>query len=60
LVAGPQSRVSLAVRWHGADAAVLWEVEGEPVVLSTSVDATWTSSHPRGETLWRLAGPLGS
>ena len=29
-VVGPASRLSLAVRWHGANVAVLWEVDGRP------------------------------
>jgi hypothetical protein len=55
LVAGPDSRVSLAVRWHGADAAVLWEIHGTPIPLSTRVGGrAWSTSEPRGEALWRL------
>ena len=36
LVAGPSSRLSLAVRWHGPNAAVLWEVTGDPVTLTSA------------------------
>jgi hypothetical protein len=55
LIAGPDSRVSLAVRWHGADAAVLWEISGRRVVLSARVGARpWSTSTPRGEALWRF------
>ncbi len=56
LVAGPASRLSLALRWHGANVAVLWEVAGEPVTLRSAVGASpWSSAQPRGEVLWRLA-----
>jgi hypothetical protein len=58
LVSGPDSSVSLAVRWHGADAAVLWETHGKPVVLSTRVGGTpWSTTNRRGEALWRLPPP---
>jgi hypothetical protein len=53
LPAGPHSRVSLAVRWHGARPALLWEVEGEPVVLRGGVDAPgFHSADLTGEVLW--------
>jgi len=55
LVAGPASRLSLALRWHGANAAVLWEVAGERVGLSTDVAiGGWSSTDDRGESLWVL------
>lgn len=57
LVVGPSSRLSLAVRWHGVNAAVLWEVDGDSVALATRVAVGgWSSGEPRGEALWRL-GP---
>jgi hypothetical protein len=56
LVAAPDSRLSLAVRWHGADAAVLWEIHGTPVVLSSRVGGKpWSTTDLRGEALWRLS-----
>jgi hypothetical protein len=56
LVAAPASRLSLAVRWHGANAAVLWDVEGEPLRLFASVGSSpWSAAAPRGEALWQLA-----
>ena len=59
LIAGPDSRLSLAVRWHGAHPAVLWEVDGAPITLhGESVDGTpWSTTQPRGEELWRLGRP---
>lgn len=61
LVAGPTSRLSLAVRWHGPNPAVLWEVDGDPVELTApAVDPAWRTNAPQGETLWRLAAaPCG-
>ena len=42
---GPASTVSYAVRWHGAHAAVLWQVDGAPVELTApAVDAAWSST----------------
>ena len=50
---GPSSTVSLAVRWHGARPAALWEQHGAPVRLTSPVLApTWNSIEPSGETLW--------
>jgi hypothetical protein len=50
---GASSTVSLAVRWHGARPAVLWEQLGSPVLLSAPVLAPgWSSPEPAGETLW--------
>jgi hypothetical protein len=55
LVVGSSSRLSLAVRWHGHNAAVLWEVDGAPVSLSATVGSSpWRTDAPRGEALWRL------
>ncbi len=55
LMVGPASRLSLAVRWHGPNAAVLWEIDGDPVTLTSSVAAnSWTSSARSGEALWVL------
>jgi hypothetical protein len=53
LVVGPDSRLSLAMRWHGPNAAVLWEVDGPTVTLTATVGAAWSSSAARGETLWQ-------
>ena len=58
LVAGPTTRVSFAVRWHGANPAVLWEVDGDPVVLSApTVDPSWSTGEAKGEALWRTSTP---
>jgi hypothetical protein len=53
LVAGPATRLSFAVRWHGERPAVLWELDGETVELSApAVDPSWRTSQPSGEALW--------
>jgi hypothetical protein len=53
LVAGPATRLSFALRWHGARPAVLWEVDGEPVALSAPVvDPSWRTTGQSGEALW--------
>ena len=53
LLAGPASTVSFALRWHGVNAAVLWEVTGDPVALTAAV----TPSVAHGRTGGR--GPVG-
>jgi hypothetical protein len=53
LVVGPVARLSVAIRWHGEHAAVLWEIDGPPVELTANVGRSpWSSTAPRGETLW--------
>jgi hypothetical protein len=50
---GASSSVSLAVRWHGARPAVLWEQSGGPVRLSSPVlSPQWESTEASGEALW--------
>ena len=57
LVAGPATSLSYAVRWHGANPAVLWQVDGDPVELTApAVDPSWRTRDPSGEALWRLSG----
>jgi hypothetical protein len=60
LVAGPASRLSLAVRWHGANPALLWEVEGGEVTLTADTGVAggrgWATNERRGEVLWRSVG----
>jgi len=46
---GSSSTVALAVRWHGARPAVLWEQQGSPVLLTAP---GWSSREPAGEVLW--------
>ncbi|MEZ5218307.1 MAG: hypothetical protein R2705_12705 [Ilumatobacteraceae bacterium] len=57
LPAGPAHRLSYAVRWHGRNLAVLWELAGPgPLTMTASaVDPTWSSSEPAGEGLLRPA-----
>jgi hypothetical protein len=54
--AGPQHTVSLAVRWHGENAAMLWEVDGPPglQLRAPRVDASFVGSSQRGEALLRV------
>lgn len=55
LPVGPASTVSFAVRWHGEHAAVLWQVDGAPLVLTApAVDPSWRSGDASGDALWRL------
>jgi len=51
---GPSlSAVSFAVRWHGDRPAVLWEITGDPVELSSpTAEPTWRTSGTQGEALW--------
>jgi hypothetical protein len=47
-------RLSYAVRWHGARAALLWEVVGPVpglVVRAPALDPAWSTTAPTGETL---------
>ncbi len=55
IAVGLNYRVSFAVRWHGPNAAVIWEVVGpDDVELRSGVDATWSSKNASGEALWRI------
>ena len=56
LAAGPHHTVSLAVRWHGPNAAVLWEVDGPPGLRlrASCIDETFVASSQRGEGLLRV------
>ncbi|HEY5171120.1 MAG TPA: hypothetical protein VIK54_05275 [Acidimicrobiia bacterium] len=46
---------SLALRWHGARPALLWEAPIGSTVRAPALDPTWSSNEPVGETL--LAEP---
>jgi hypothetical protein len=55
IAVGLSHKVSFAVRWHGPNAAVIWEVIGSSdVELRSGVDLTWSSSQLTGEALWRV------
>jgi hypothetical protein len=55
LLAGPASTLSFALRWHGPNAAVLWEVDGAAVELTApAVDTAWRTRERHGEALWQL------
>ncbi|CAN5781904.1 hypothetical protein BH24ACT5_BH24ACT5_27420 [soil metagenome] len=60
LVAGPATRLAVAVRWHGPNPAVLWETTGDPVVLRSGIDPAWTSAEPAGEALWTWRDPAAA
>jgi hypothetical protein len=54
---GPSgARVGFALRWHGENAAVLWESSSADVRLVSGVDATWSNAGTAGgEALWRVS-----
>jgi len=53
LPGGGTATVSVAVRWHGARPAVLWEVAGEAQRLTAPVaDPTFETTEASGEALW--------
>ena len=55
IAVGAQHRVSFAVRWHGPNAAVLWEVVGPAgLILRSGVDPSWSSTQLTGEALWKV------
>jgi hypothetical protein len=55
IAVGLSHKASFAVRWHGPNAAVIWEVIGSSdVELRSGVDLTWSSSQLTGEALWRV------
>ena len=55
IAVGVNHQVSFAVRWHGPNAAVIWELVGSgDVELRSGVDANWTSTNASGEALWRV------
>jgi hypothetical protein len=59
LMAGGGARVSYALRWHGENAAIMWEATDTGLVLRSGVDPSWSASPAAralsGEALWRLA-----
>ena len=60
LVAGPATRLGVAVRWHGPNPAVLWETTGAPVVLRSGIDPAWESAGAAGEALWTWREPAAA
>lgn len=54
---GPNgSRVGFALRWHGENAAVLWESTSADVRLASGVDATWSNAGTAGgDALWLVS-----
>ena len=57
VVATPEHRLSLALRWHGENAALLWEVDGPPGLHLSApmVDPGFSSGAAHGEALLRIA-----
>ena len=56
VIASPHHRISLALRWHGENVALLWEVEGPPglSLLAPFVDANFATTQPQGEALLKV------
>ena len=54
LPAGAETTVSFAVRWHGQHPAVLWQVDGPPVVLTRAGHRSELAGRQSasGEVLW--------
>ncbi len=55
--------VSFALRWHGPNAALLWEVEGAdgapvPTLTCRSIDPGWSTTVARGEALLVPRAPV--
>lgn len=55
--AGPHHRLSFALRWHGENAALLWELDGPPGLQLTApdVDPQFIATAQQGEALLRVA-----
>jgi hypothetical protein len=43
--------VSLAVRWHGTNPALLWETDGLERLTCSGLDPGWSTTQARGEAL---------
>jgi len=57
LVASPHHRISLALRWHAANVALLWELDGPPGLSLSAplVDAKFQTTELQGEALLQVA-----
>ena len=57
LVASPHHRISLALRWHAANVALLWEVDGPPGLSLSAplVDPKFQATELQGEALLQVA-----
>lgn len=56
VIASPHHRLSLALRWHGENVALLWEIDGPPGLRLTAprVDVTFATTQSQGEALLRV------
>lgn len=55
-------RLSFAVRWHGPRPALLWELvpfAGAVTLRASRLDASWSTTEPRGEALLAPVEPAG-
>jgi len=57
LVASPHHRMSLALRWHAANVALLWEIDGPPGLSLSAplVDPKFQTTELQGEALLQVA-----
>jgi len=57
LVASPHHRISLALRWHAANVALLWETDGPPGLSLSAplVDTKFQATESQGEALLQVA-----
>jgi hypothetical protein len=57
LVASPHHRISLALRWHAANVALLWEIDGPPGLSLSAplVDPKFQATELQGEALLQVA-----
>jgi len=57
LMASPRHRISLALRWHAANVALLWETDGPPGLSLSAplVDTKFQATESQGEALLQVA-----
>lgn len=58
---GSNAAISYALRWHGANLAVLWETAGDRTPLrAPQVAPRWSTAETSGEALWVDPSLIGS